>query len=113
MLLTKEGKHRLLLKMAQKDLNGYLIAIGSGTTPPTEEDVSLENELYNKKPEYIEIVDNVLYISAFFDTTYIGEINEIGLLDAKDNMLIAREVLNSPLIKNDDNTLTIDLQIII
>ena len=111
MTLTDEGKNRFLMKALQKDANGFKFAIGGGITQPTVDDVSLENQLYSIAPVYIEVIDNIAYISAFFDTTYFGEINEIGLLDATDDMLMARTVLSSPIIKNDDNTLTIDIQI--
>lgn len=111
MVITNEGKTRLLKKMCQLDLNGFLIAIGAGTTPPTVYDTSLESEIKKLSPVYVEVIDNILYISAFFDTTISGAVNEVGLLDATDNMLISREVLNSTITKNSDNTLTVDIQI--
>ena len=111
MTITDEGKTRLLRKMAQLDTTGYKIAIGSGTTAPTASDTALESQITSKVPVYITVLDNVLYISAFFDTTVEGTINEIGILDASDDMLVAREVLSSPINKTTENTLTIDIQI--
>jgi len=112
MTLTDEGKKRFLMKALQKDnTNGFKIAVGSGTTQPTVNDVSLENQLFDIVPVYVEVVDNIGYISAFFDTTYTGDIYEIGLLDASDDMLMARTVLSTYIVKNNDNTLTIDIQI--
>lgn len=96
-------------------LNNFLyVGFGTGTTPPTLSDTSLQAQVIRKaRQEYSETVDT-LTISGFLDTgdangSTIGEIGTF--LASSGGNVLDRFVLNTPLAKTSAKQYWVDISV--
>lgn len=74
----------------------YTIGVGTGTTPPTENDTALENQVLLLpagiiRETRIDAFDSVRIFSMYSGTQYISGISEVGLYGS--GLLIARSLV--------------------
>lgn len=80
-LLTTTGLNE---KQANGKTNFLYLAVGTGTTTPTESDTALEAELDRVSIGAITAVDNILTYQAFYNTGDANDdaVSEFGIFDA-------------------------------
>lgn len=55
-------------------------SLGTGTTPPSNNDTQLETEVYRKAVASVAVSNNILYLTAFYTATEVsGNFKEAGL----------------------------------
>jgi hypothetical protein len=87
------------------------VGVGSGTTPPDEDDLELETPIGDRK-QAIDIFafDGVLHVVVFFGSTeVIGTINEVILATGSTGPnAVARKLTDDPFDKTDERTLVVE-----
>lgn len=78
------------------------IAIGKGTTSPTETDSSLEDEVITKNLDSVEVLNNrerrLIFEPLDYEEGNGNTLTELGLKD-EDDVLLARKVESAPIAK--------------
>lgn len=111
-LVTTAGKNFIVRKILTDSETVKSIAIGSGNTPATVNDVEIESLLSNVDVRF-EFIDNantnvVHYVTTFAENIGTGTIREIGLLsDSTPQKLLCRTVVTTPFQKDPTDYLVV------
>jgi len=113
-VFTIPGKQTVAGFLAGESVNPMTyIAVGSGTTTPTESDTALESEIGRKVFTERYRDGNKAYITAFFGSGDAnGTWNEVGIFDqASGGIMFARTLFNTPISKDTSKTVAIDWEV--
>lgn len=120
-LVNKEGNNSVVtITNLDGDISKYGLYVGSGTTPPTLDDIDLENELTSSVLSGSELTwsasgsGNVVFTRSFTNITNENlTISEIALYEkaTSPSCLLAREVLSTPRTVAPNETVTFSFEI--
>lgn len=111
-LVVNIGKQVLADIITEKGASIAYVAVGSGTSQVTPNDITLQQEIGRKSITMKSTNGNQAKFDTFFDTYEMNGVwREIGLL-SNDNRLVARVLLGNEINKTNSNTSTISWNII-
>lgn len=120
-LVNKEGNNASVsVASLDGDVSKYGLYVGSGTTPPTLDDIDLENEFTSSVLSFSELTwsasgsGNVVFTRSFTNITNENlTISEIALYTkaTSPSCLLAREVLSTPRTVAPNETVTFSFEI--
>lgn len=90
------------------------VALGTGTTAPSEQDEALVNEIARVRASQNYAIGAIMYIEATFPAGVAtsDNINEYGVFDAEDGgSLLLRGTFPSPKVKEDNEAITMTISV--
>ena len=112
-LVVSAGKNQVAKLLVGTDNNAFkYIAIGTGTTSPTDNDTALENE-YARQQATVSTNNNVAQLEATFNISSTVSISESGVFNSDtDGVMLARTTF-APLNLQNGDTLRVTWKITI
>ena len=118
-LIVNAGKNLLRDFLKGDAVSGLSrLALGTGTTTPTDNDVQLENETYRQAFSDIAVENGLLRLTTFITSTATsGDFTEFGLFGngaddtANSGTLFSRVVYSTPVSKSTAESLTVQWDI--
>lgn len=110
-IVTDGGKELLARKMIGDTETISAIGIGSGDTPATVGDTTLENSLAQTDVRFQSTENNIASFISTFEENVPEEqvtVKEVGLFSDNNNLLVCRTILDTPFVKATTDYLVIN-----